>query len=312
MQKKKILLVGSANMDFSMNVYRVPEAGETLLDDGGVAYTPGGKGANSAIAVHKLGGECCFVAKLGADAHGQKLFNYYKEVGINTSYIKVDHDRPTGLSVVMKEAGGQNRIVVYPGANSNITTEGILEAFECQPDAVYLGFEIPFSAALSAAKIASARNIPIFIDPAPANKEFGLENLPEIEVFSPNESETYEYTGIAPTTMENSVRACLALTKRVKCKYIVLKLGQRGAFLYDGKRYSTFPAVRVDKTVDTTAAGDAFTAALTLEYLRCGDIKEAIKYANVAGAITVTRPGASVSGPTEEEVRSFIAASLEK
>jgi ribokinase len=212
----------------------------------------------------------------------------------------------------MKEAGGQNRIVVYPGANSNITTEGILEAFECQPDAVYLGFEIPFSAALSAAKIASARNIPIFIDPAPANKEFGLENLPEIEVFSPNESETYEYTGIAPTTMENSVRACLALTKRVKCKYIVLKLGQRGAFLYDGKRYSTFPAVRVDKTVDTTAAGDAFTAALTLEYLRCGDIKEAIKYANVAGAITVTRPGASVSVPTEEEVRSFIAASLEK
>ena len=156
MNKKKILLVGSANMDFSMNVYRVPEAGETVLDDGGVAYTPGGKGANSAIAVHKLGGECVFAAKLGADAHGQKLFNYYKEIGINTSYIKVDHDRPTGLSVVIREADGQNRIVVYPGANSNITNEGILEAFECQPDAVYLGFEIPFSAALSAAKIAAA------------------------------------------------------------------------------------------------------------------------------------------------------------
>lgn len=308
MARKKILLVGSANMDFSMNVYRVPEAGETLLDDGGVAYTPGGKGANSAIAFHKLGAECVFCTKLGADAHGQKLYNYYKEMGINTSYIKVDHDHPTGLSVVIKEADGQNRIVVYPGANSNITTEGILEAFDCQPDAVYIGFEIPFSVALSTAKIAAARNIPIFIDPAPANKDFALDNLPPVEVFSPNETETFEYTGIMPTTMETSLRACLAISRRVKCKYIVLKQGQRGAFLYDGKRYSTFPAARVDKVVDTTAAGDAFTAALTLEYLRCGDIREAVKYANVAGALTVTRPGASTSIPTEEEVRAHIAA----
>ena len=308
MAKKKILLVGSANMDFSMNVYRVPEAGETVLDDGGVAYTPGGKGANSAIALHKLGAECVFAAKLGADVHGQKLFNYYKETGLNTSYIKVDHDHPTGLSVVMREADGQNRIVVYPGANSYITTEGVLEAFECQPDAVYLGFEIPFSVALSTAKIAAARGIPIFIDPAPASKDFALENLPPVEVFSPNESETLEYTGIMPNTMENSLRAALALSRRVKSKYIVIKQGKRGAFLYDGKRYATFPAVRVDKTVDTTAAGDAFTAALTLEYLLCGDIREAIKYANVAGALTVTRVGASVSIPTEEEVRRFIAS----
>ena len=308
MAKKKILLVGSANMDFSMNVFRVPEAGETLLDDGGVAYTPGGKGANSAIAFHKLGAECVFCAKLGADIHGQKLFNYYKDVGINTSYIKVDHDHPTGLSVVIKEADGQNRIVVYPGANSNITTEAILEAFECQPDALYIGFEIPFSVALSAAKIAAARRIPIFVDPAPANKDYALDNLPELEVFSPNETETLEYTGILPNSMETALRACIALSKRVKSKYIVIKQGQRGAFLYDGKRYSTFPAVRVDKTVDTTAAGDAFTAALTLEYLRCGDIREAVKYANVAGALTVTRPGASVSIPTEEEIRGFIAS----
>lgn len=308
MGKKKILLIGSANMDFTMNVYRVPEAGETLLDDGGVAYTPGGKGANSAVAFHKLGAECVFCTKLGADIHGQKLYNYYKEIGINTSYIKVDHDHPTGLSVVIREADGQNRIVVYPGANSNITTEGVLEAFECQPDAVYIGFEIPFSVALSAAKIAAARKIPVFIDPAPASKDFSLDNLPEVEIFSPNETETLEYTGISPTTMESSLRAALALSRRVKAKYIVIKQGARGAFLYDGKRYTTFPAARVEKAVDTTAAGDAFTAALTLEYLRCGDIREAIKYANVAGAITVSRVGASVAVPTEEEIRSFMAA----
>ena len=86
---KRILLVGSANMDLSMNLYKIPAPGETLLDDGGVAYTPGGKGANSAVAFAKLGGECVFCTKLGKDSHGQKLFNYYKEVGINTSYIKL-------------------------------------------------------------------------------------------------------------------------------------------------------------------------------------------------------------------------------
>ncbi len=308
MALKKILLIGSANMDLSMNVYKVPEPGETLLDDGGVAYTPGGKGANSAIAFHKLGAECIFCTKLGADIHGQKLYNYYKEMGINTNYIKVDHDHPTGLAVVIKEGDGQNRIIVYPGANTSITTEGILEAFESDPDALYIGFEIPFSIALSAAKIAAARKIPIFVDPAPADKEYALDNLPEVEVFSPNEAETLEYTGIAPTSMENSLRAALALSRMVKAKYIVIKQGARGAFLYDGKRYATFPSTRVDKTVDTTAAGDAFTAALTLEYLRTGDIREAIKFANIAGAITVTRAGASVSIPTEEEIRLYMSS----
>ncbi len=303
--KKKILLIGSSNMDLSMNVYKIPDAGETIIDDGGVAYTPGGKGANAAVAITKLGGECVFCTKLGADAHGQKLYNYYKDVGINTKYVKVDHDHPTGLAVVIKEGDGTNRIVVYPGANSHITTEAILEAFECNPDAVHIGFEIPFPTALAAAKIAAAKRIPIFIDPAPANKDFELENLPEIEIFAPNETETLEYTGIMPTGMENSLRAALALSRRVKAKYIVIKQGSRGAFLYDGKRYHTFPAIRADKTVDTTAAGDAFGAALLLEYLRSGDIKAAIKHGNAAGAITVTRAGASISIPTAEEVAAL-------
>ena len=305
--KKKILLIGSANMDFSMNVCRVPQAGETLIDDGGVAYTPGGKGANSAVAITRLGGDCVFCTKLGADVHGQKLFNYYKEVGVNTSAIKVDHDHPTGLAVVIKESDGNNRIVVYPGANSYITTESILEAFECNPDALYLGFEIPFSTAVAAAKIASAKGIPIFVDAAPANKEYELESLPPVEIFSPNETETFEYTGIMPTGIESSLRAALALYRRVKCKYIVIKQGSRGAFLYDGRKYNTFPAVKAEKVVDTTAAGDAFTAAMTIEYLRNGgDVKSAIMYGNAAGAITVSRAGASSSIPTEEEVNALI------
>ena len=147
--KRKILVVGSANMDFSMNLYKVPEVGETVIDDGGVAYTPGGKGANAAATLIRLGADCALCAKLGADLHGQKLYNYYKDIGIDTSYIKADHDHSTGLAVVIKEGNGDNRIVVYPGANSFLTTEAVMEAFECCPDAVYIGFEIPFATALA-------------------------------------------------------------------------------------------------------------------------------------------------------------------
>ncbi len=307
MSKKKVLIIGSANMDLSMNMYKVPAPGETVIDDGGVAYIPGGKGANSAVALAKLGAECVFAAKLGKDLHGQRLYQYYKDLGINTSYIKVDSENPTGLAVVMREGDGTNRIVVYPGANAHLGVDNVAEAFECEPDAVYLGFEIPFNIALAAAKIAESKNIPIFIDAAPADKSYQLESLPPVEIFSPNETETLEYTGIKPLGADASLRAALALYKRVKCKYIVIKQGERGAFVYDGKRYFFAPAMHAGKAVDTTAAGDAFTAATTIQYLRNGfDIKDAVAYGTAAGAITVTRPGASSSIPTEEEVLELL------
>lgn len=307
-QAKKILVVGSANMDLSMNVYKIPDAGETVIDDGGVAYTPGGKGASAAMALMKMGACAVLCAKLGQDVHGQRLFNYYKESGMDTSCLKADHDFPTGLAVVIKEADGTSRTVVYPGANGNLTNDNVIDAFECNPDAVYIGFEIPFSIALTAAKVAATKGIPIFVDSSPAKKDHPLEALPPVEIFSPNESETEEYTGILPAGMESSLRAALALYKRVKAKYIVIKQGARGAFIYDGKHYDTVPAIRADKTIDTTAAGDAFTAALAVEYMRNGgDIKSAVKYANAAGAITVTRRGGSSSVANDTEIRALLA-----
>ena len=306
MANKKILVIGSANMDLSMNMYKVPEVGETLIDDGGVAYIPGGKGANAAVALKKLGADCFFCAKVGADLHGQKLYQYYKDQGINTSYLKVDRENPTGLAVVMKESDGNNRIIVYPGANSTLSLDNINEAFGCNPDALYLGFEIPFQTALAAARIASSRGIPIFVDAAPASKDYPLESLPMLEIFSPNEIETETYTGIVPQGTDSALRAALALYRRVKAKYIVIKQGERGAFVYDGKHFFVVPAIRLGKAVDTTAAGDAFTAALTVEYLNTDNIRKATKYGVAAGSLAVTRRGASSSIPTEDEVRAVI------
>ena len=125
-------------------------------------------------------------------------------------------------------------------------------------------------------------------------------------MFSPNETETYEYTGIMPAGADSALRAALALRRRVNAKYIVIKQGNRGAFVYDGKHYSMVPAYRADKVVDTTAAGDAFTAALTIEYLKTGDIMKAVKFGAAAGAVTVSRAGAALSVPSEDEVREFL------
>ena len=303
---KKILVVGSSNMDLSMNMYKIPAAGETVIDDGGVAYNPGGKGLNAAMAFKRLGADSVLSTRLGADMHGQRLYAFIKESGINTSYIKVDRDNPTGFAAVLKESDGQNRIIYYPGANITLTRDNILEAFSCQPDAVFINFEASFDSALTAAKIAASRGIPIFVDAAPADKEYALETLPEIEVFSPNETETLAYTGILPIGADASLRAALALWRRVRCKYIVIKQGARGVFIYDGKHYSMIPAYRADKVVDTTAAGDVFTAALTFEYLESQDIVLAAKYAAAAGAVTVSKVGAALSVPAEDEILDFI------
>ena len=306
MTEKRILIIGSSNMDLALNVYRVPSKGETVMDDGGVAYTPGGKGANAAVAFSRLGAKTVFATRLGVDTHGRQLYNYYKDEGIDTSYIKVDRDFPTGFSVVMKEGDGQNRIIVYPGANTHISTENMVEAFSSAPDAVFLNFEIGFDSMLTAARIAASRGIPIFVDAAPADKRFSLENLPRLEIFSPNETETFEFTGVMPNGSDSSLKAALALWRKVNAKYIVIKQGERGASIYDGKRFDMIGAERVDKVVDTTAAGDTFKAAMTLEYLRSGDIKGAVKYAMAAAAIAVSREGASSSVPTREEVEAFI------
>ena len=304
---EKILVVGSANMDLSLNVYRTPELGEMLVDNGGVAYIPGGRGANAAIAFKRLGAEATLCAKLGADVHGQQLYKFYREEGLDTSVIKVDRDLSTGFSAVIKESDGQNRVIYYPGANMHLTADNILFAFDTQPDVLYTNFEVSFPTALAAARVAAQRNIPIVIDAAPADKSFSLEALPFVEIFSPNETETQELTGIMPTGADSSLRAALAIWRRMKCRYVVIKQGARGVSIYDGKHFDMVPACRPDKVVDTATAGDTFTAAMTLEYMRTGDIKEAARYGAAAASIAISRPGASSSIPTADEVRRFIA-----
>ena len=302
---QKILVVSSANMDFVMNMSAVPAAGQTVIDRGSYRYVPGGKGANSAVAFRRLGGDCVFCCKLGKDANGEALRQVYEGEGMDTRFIATDPDQPTGLAAIMVESGGANRIVVYPGSNATLNREDIDAALTSEPDALYLQLEISHDAIIYAACAAAQKNVPIFMDAGPADAAFPLEKLPTLEVFSPNETECEIFTGINPATDEDCLRAAQKLAERVSAKYIVLKLGGRGCYIYDGNAGYLSPSFKTN-VVDTTAAGDAFTAGLVLHYLQNGDMAKAAQYGNVVGAITVSRAGASTSIPSETEVRQFI------
>lgn len=305
MKRPRILTVSSANIDLMARMNKIPSVGQTVKSESGYEYIPGGKGANAALAVHKLGGESIFCAKLGNDTHGTRLASIYAQAGINTRFITQDKKERTGLALVMVEENGNNRIVCYPGANRKLSPIDAEDAMTCYPDALLLQFEIPTDTVLEAARLARQNGVPIIVDAGPAVKDFPLEELGAVEVFSPNETETYAYTGIHPTTSDKCLKACLALASRIKAKYYVLKLGERGVYLFDGTFFKIIAPYNVD-AVDTTAAGDVFSAAMTLEYIRSGDMRRACEYANIAGALTVTKEGAFTSVPSHEDIKNYV------
>jgi ribokinase len=310
--KPRLLVIGSANIDLAANMQRVPEAGETIISDGTFRYVPGGKGGNAAIAAARLGADTVFCTRVGNDTNGAKLRRFWSAEGIDTRFVfddgRTDAARPvTGMALILVTPDGGNRIVVYSGANSELCASDTEEALTCLPDALVLGFEIPAAAILSAAKYARKADVPVIVDGGPARTDIDLTTLGPIEVFSPNETETEAYTGIAPESAEACLRASIRLAGLTNAKYIVLKLGGRGCFVYDGKYYKVIPARRIEP-VDTTAAGDVFTAALALEYVRSRDIVAAATYATAAGTLTCMAAGASTSIPTAKAVAEFIAS----
>ena len=302
--KSRVLVVSSANMDFVQRMAKIPEAGQTIVTDSTYSYRPGGKGANSAVTFARLGADTVFCARVGRDQNGAALRRIYEKEGIDTRFLVEDPESATGLASIIVEEDGMNRIVVYPGANNNVNENEIEEAFTTYPDAVYMQFEIPFEAVEIAANYAFEQNIPLFVDAGPVSEAVELEKLRKVEILSPNETECEALTGIYPDSIENCLKACIRLCSMVEIKYVVLKLGRRGAFVYDGKYYHIVQSYRVD-ALDTTAAGDIFTAALTYAYLKKGDILEATRFANLAAALSVTREGAYSSIPTLAEVKEF-------
>lgn len=291
-------VVGSINMDLILNMKKVPEVGENVLGTD-YSYANGGKGANQATALAKLGSKVKMIGKVADDANGNKLLKNLRNNNVDTSGVATDGSQ-TGLAAIIIDEDGKNRIIVYEGANAEIEPEKAVSAMGTDIDLLLLQFETNEDVVIKCVNHAVKNGITTVIDCGPA-KNFTLEKMQGATILSPNESETKALTGIYPDNHENILKASKILKERSKARYIVLKLGERGCSLWDGDNLKFFPPYK-SNVVDTTAAGDCFTAALALEYIKNGDIEKACDFGNKAGSIAVSRMGAQSSMPTFEEI----------
>ena len=294
-------VVGSINMDLILNMKKVPEVGENVLGTD-YGYANGGKGANQATALAKLGAKVKMIGKVADDSNGAKLLENLKNNNIDVSGVATDGSQ-TGLAAIILDGDGKNRIVVYEGANTEIEPKKAVNDMGTDIDLLLLQFETNEEVVINCVNHAVKNGITTVIDCGPA-KKFSLEKMQGATILSPNESETKALTGIYPDNEENILKASKILQERSKAKYIVLKLGERGSALWDGNELKLFPPYK-SNVVDTTAAGDCFTAALALEYIRSGDIEKACDLGNKAGSIAVSRMGAQSSMPTIDEILSI-------
>ena len=294
-------VVGSINMDIILNMERVPELGENVL---GTTYgnACGGKGANQATGLARLGAKTKMIGKVADDENGKALIANLKKNNIDYSCVATDGTQ-TGMAAIIIDGEGRNRIVVYEGANAEIIPSEASAAITDDLDLLLVQFETSEDVVVECVNRAIEKNITTVIDCGPA-KNFNLERMQGATIISPNENETQALSGIFPEDEGSILKASEIIMSRSKAKYVVLKLGSRGCSVWDGKELKLMPPYE-SKVVDTTAAGDSFTAALALEYKRCGDIYTACDMANKAGAIAVSRMGAEASMPTAEDIINF-------
>lgn len=294
-------VVGSINMDLILKMKKVPEAGENLLGTS-YGYANGGKGANQAVGLARLGAPTKLIGKVADDENGRKLLENLKNNNIDISGVSTKGTQ-TGLAAIMLDNSGNNRIVVYEGANAEIDAHEAASQITNDLDLLLLQFETSEDVVIKCVNTSVSKGITTVVDCGPA-KEFSLEKMQGATIITPNESETKALTGIFPDNEDTMLKASQILMTRSNAKYIVLKLGSRGCSVWDGEKLTVLPAYK-SNVVDTTAAGDCFTAAMSLEFLRTGDIISACDMGNKAGSISVSRMGADASMPTTDDILNF-------
>ena len=303
---KPIVVVGSINLDLVAATKRIPIAGETVA---GISFRtfPGGKGANQAVAAARVGGAVRMVGKLGADAFGIELKNNLMVANVDTDGIGIV-PTSSGVALITTDEDGQNAITVVAGANGHLSPgdlDGNLDLIR-EAGILLTQLEIPLETVERLAEIASANEIPLMLDPAPA-RPLPASLLKRVDWLTPNETETCTLTGLPPgdldrASLEDAAQQLLA----AGCRNVILKLGGKGCYLAlsDGTRRFV-PAFTV-KAVDTTAAGDAFNGAFAVAQMRGEDPVESAFWASAVAAISVTRAGAQASMPTAMEVDRFL------
>ncbi len=294
----KIAVLGSINMDFICNVEEFPKPGETIKASNFITQ-PGGKGLNQAVAASKLGADVIMFGLLGNDIFGKQLEKIMNKTDINIDAVKT-YDSSTGLAFINVNRKGENNIVIVPGANQKLDKKYIDHHIDImlEADILLVQLEIPLPSVKYIIKKLGNEDIRIILDPAPAVEldEFPLEN---VNLLTPNETELDKI--IKGTTYNKGIKK---LFKR-GLNSLIVKKGKEGSEYFSDITNYHIPAYQINE-VDTTGAGDTFNAALAVALLEGKCMKEAMKFANVAGALTATRKGAQTC-PSREEVEKILS-----
>lgn len=303
----RIVVVGSANVDLVIQTPHLPEPGETVLG-GKFIMAMGGKGANQAVAAARLGAAVTFVARVGDDAFGQECLAAYQKEHIDTQYVAITPDTPTGIALIAVAADGENTIIVASGANMALTPADVAAAEPAFQDAdvLVLQLEVPLETSIAAARLAHKYDLRVVLNPAPAQK-LPPELLGEVDILTPNRLELAQMMALSDDAVRQMSDDDLARTAlAVGPQSAVITLGAEGALAADPGGWTRVPAFRVN-AIDTTAAGDAFNGGLAVALAR-GDatLAEAVRYASAAGALAATRLGAQPSLPTAAELDRFL------
>jgi ribokinase len=300
MKQPKIVVVGSINMDLVTETPRVPALGETVLGNR-FSTLPGGKGANQAVACARLGAEVHMVGCVGNDGFGKELLENLRREGICTDDVEPVTHETTGIASIVVE-NGDNSIIVVPGANHALNIERVRRAESAirEADAVLLQLEIPLETVAETVQIARRCNVPVIVNPAPA-AQLPDEVLRDITILTPNEYELAILLGRQPEETKDFRTLMTAYNGK-----LVMTKGGDGAYYSDGNgTVAHQPGFKVD-VVDTTGAGDTFNAALAVMIGQGYSMKEAVRYAVAASALSVTKFGAQGGMPTHTQVEAFL------
>lgn len=298
----KIICIGSSNTDMVVRSERLPRPGESVIG-GGFVMAGGGKGANQAVAIARMGHKVIFAAAVGEDMFGDEAIARYRQYGVDTSYI-VRKKTPSGIALIMVDAAAQNSISVALGANSELSVADVMPALDLiEPnDIVLMQLEIPMETVAACVAVAAAKGARVVLNPAPA-AEVSADVLSKLYLITPNQTEAETLTGIEVRD-EQSARAAAEALRSKGVERVIITMGGDGALLDDGGRVEMVPAFRVN-AVDTTAAGDVYNGAICAALAEGCSLRDAMIFGSKASAISVTRIGAQPSIPTREEVDKF-------
>ncbi len=305
-KQPQIAIVGSINMDLVVRVERLPRAGETIHGNQ-LLQIPGGKGANQAVAVAQLGGRARMIGRVGDDGFGPTLVSALESHQVDTAFVTTTTGCSSGVAVISVEQSGENSITIIGGANQRLTGEDVTDCEQAiaGADVLLVQLETPVDTVARAIELARAHGVTTILDPAPAPTKPLPDMLQQVDVFSPNQTEAEVLTGVSVQTPQNAEQAA-AILHAGGARHVVMKLGEMGALVYQGPGNVELIPTRQVSVVDTTAAGDAFTAGLAIGYALGWPPADATRFGCAAGTLATTKLGAQQSMPTRQEVDRFM------